>query len=358
MSYIPLRIHKNNFDFLRLIFSLFVIITHSYPLTGLPEADWLYQITNGQLSFSYLGVRGFFILSGYLIFQSQLRSKGILDYFWKRGLRLFPGLAVALFMTIVIAYFVYEGGGFQSFISNKNVWTYLPYNLRLIWPQLGINGVFEHNPFPSVINGSIWTIQYEFLCYVLIAIFFFIKRKQIIWIGGIFVFFFICRVFFFESLADYRFIMISGDIIEFSVFFFSGSLLAAIKIENFKNQRILAIVSTIILIFSLYFNFFIISRLIFLPIVIIITGLSATPVLKDIGKKIGDLSYGIYIYAFPVQQTLVYFFNMNHISLMLCSTIITLGFGFASWHLIEKRALKFKNKLSGPVKSTNKSFSE
>jgi hypothetical protein len=53
--------HSNNFDFSRLLFSFFMVITHSYPLSGEKEYDTLCQLTEGQMSFSYLGVRGFFI---------------------------------------------------------------------------------------------------------------------------------------------------------------------------------------------------------------------------------------------------------------------------------------------------------
>ena len=100
---------KNNFDFLRLIFASFVIITHSYPLSGIKECDFICQLTFGQVSFSYVGVKGFFVISGYLIFQSLQRSENIFDYFWKRLLRLFPALIVVLFLTVILTLFVYYG---------------------------------------------------------------------------------------------------------------------------------------------------------------------------------------------------------------------------------------------------------
>ena len=80
--------NNNNFDFLRLLFATFVIITHSYPLTGAPEIDWLNQLTEKQLTFSYIGVRGFFIISGYLIFESLIRSETLASYAKKRHLSL------------------------------------------------------------------------------------------------------------------------------------------------------------------------------------------------------------------------------------------------------------------------------
>jgi peptidoglycan/LPS O-acetylase OafA/YrhL len=120
---------KNNFDFLRLLFASFVIITHSYPLCGIFECDWLCQITNGQVLFSYIGVKGFFVISGYLVFQSLQRSNNILDYYWKRCLRLFPALFVVLFLTVVLSPFVYESD--IPFFHNKSLLTYLPNNLSI-----------------------------------------------------------------------------------------------------------------------------------------------------------------------------------------------------------------------------------
>ena len=99
---------KNNFHFLRLLFAFFVVITHSYAITGIKENDILAQITNSQTTFSYIGVRGFFIISGFLIFQSLKRSENLLNYYWKRILRLFPALIVVLLLTIIIGVFITE----------------------------------------------------------------------------------------------------------------------------------------------------------------------------------------------------------------------------------------------------------
>jgi peptidoglycan/LPS O-acetylase OafA/YrhL len=333
--------HKNNFDFLRLAFALFVIITHSYPLTGLPEADWLYQISNGQVSFSYLGVKGFFILSGYLIFQSRERSKGFIDYFWKRFVRLFPALIVVLVLTVLLGPFVYEGS-IGSYLANRTVWTYIPNNLTLFRMQPGITGIFENNPYPSVINGSLWTIAYEFFCYCLIATLFFFKRKNTLAVTFYFLIFFFLKLFFYDTLSHYKFLLFAHHICELGTFFFGGALLAAVKIENSKHKNLIFSASLIILIASFFFNLFPMVHLVLLSPVVIIFGLSSTPYLTAIGKTIGDMSYGIYIYAFPVQQTLVYYFHMDYLNLMLYSTIITVILGYLSWHLIEKRALKLK----------------
>src|SRR5579883_434314 len=94
---------KNNFDFLRLVFALFVLITHSYAISGFNEnLDPLRQLTNNQISFSTLGVKGFFVISGFLVFKSLQRSKNWFDYIIKRILRIFPALIAVLTTCFIV----------------------------------------------------------------------------------------------------------------------------------------------------------------------------------------------------------------------------------------------------------------
>ena len=84
-------------------------------------------------------------------------------------------------------------------------------------------------------------------------------------------------------------------------------------------------------------------QFVFTPFVVIGFGIRSTAYLRDVGQKIGDISYGIYIYGFLVQQTLMHFFVFDYITLFCTTVPITMALGYASWHLIEKRALKLKN---------------
>ncbi len=334
--------HKNNFDFLRLIFALCVIITHSYTLTGAAETDWLHTLTNGQVFFSYIGVRGFFIISGYLIYQSLLRSKSLYVFYWHRILRIFPGLIVVLLLTIILGVFVYTGD-FHSYITNKSVWTYFPNNIKLFRLQGTIQGIFENNPYKDDINGSIWTLGYEFICYVLLSLLFFIKRGHLIILSAVCAFFYISNIFFFDTFSKISFIIYAKDLIDFGTFFFAGALLACLKIEKNKYRNILMYSSFVTLLISLQLGFFIEIHLLAMPVAILLFGVSATKYISGISKKIGDMSYGIYIYAFAIQQTLVHFFHFEQFALTIYASLISIVFGYLSWHLIEKQALKCKN---------------
>src|SRR4029450_12086584 len=84
----------NNFDFMRMALATTVIFSHSYDMLG--RTNPFKRATGGQTELASVAVDVFFVLSGYLITQSFCSSHTVLDYFWKRILRLFPAFVVAL----------------------------------------------------------------------------------------------------------------------------------------------------------------------------------------------------------------------------------------------------------------------
>jgi peptidoglycan/LPS O-acetylase OafA/YrhL len=335
---------ENNFDFLRLLFATFVIITHSYTLSGINDCDWLCQLTNGQLYFSYIGVRGFFIISGFLVFQSLERSKNIVDYFWKRCLRIFPALAVVLVLTIILAPIVYENKA-VPYLESRSVWMYVPNNLSLYNIQYGIKGVFEKNPHPSSVNGSLWTIAYEFIMYILLSFLIFFRRSVVLTRILLAISFglLVCgNIFLPAEVANYDYYINSKILMEVGAYFLAGSVLASLNVEQFKYFKAAAVIAFSLIIISVILKFFYAIKFIAFPLVVLFAGTRSTKGINNSGKKIGDLSYGVYIYAFPVQQTLFYFFKLNYLSLMLVSIPISFALAYLSWHLIESKALKLK----------------
>ncbi|SMO65111.1 Peptidoglycan/LPS O-acetylase OafA/YrhL, contains acyltransferase and SGNH-hydrolase domains [Chryseobacterium rhizoplanae] len=335
---------SNNFDFLRLVFASLVIITHSYALSGATQGDPLSQLTNSQMEFSYLGVHGFFIISGYLIFKSLLRCKGLLDYYWKRLLRLFPALIVVLLITVLLAPAVYESS--VPYLQNKSVYTYIPQNLTLFFRQKGIDGVFENNPYKHSINGSLWTICYEFSMYVMVSLLFFIRKKAFIktvvillfvssYVLSIYYPYFLYGLFHKLALGTNHFYNL--------MCFFAGGMVLTYLNASKRTENILIITSFIILIISLYLNVFKYTCYITLPLLVILIGERSTRYLNKVGEVIGDTSYGIYIYSFPIQQALMYFFKFDTVMLFIFSLPLSILLGYISWHLIEKKALGYKD---------------
>lgn len=340
--------HKNNFDFLRLLFAILVVIHHCYPIAGVSEQDPLYYYSNHSLSFSYLGVRGFFVISGYLIFQSLFRSKNILDYLVKRMLRIYPALIVVLILSVFFCSFVYEGTWF-SYFKNKSMWTYIPINLSLIKLQYAIKGVFENNPLKGAINGSLWTIIYEISMYLFIIPFLLIKnlsQKNKTYILLIVLIVLYIARFSFTKYSHLHIGALSfGQWIHFSILFMSGAFLSVVNIEKFKYRYWLLVICTILFFVTISQPYFDTLQYIIMPLMVIIIGAASLRGINSIGEKFGDVSYGVYIYGFPIQQFLMYYFSLSIAGLLLLSIPLSIFFGWLSWHLIEKNTLANKKKV-------------
>ncbi|MGR3855003.1 acyltransferase family protein [Chryseobacterium indologenes] len=332
---------SNNFDFLRLLFSSLVIVSHSYPLTGKPEI--LAELTNKQLSLGSLSVDCFFIMSGYLIMISLQRSISVREYMWKRLLRLYPAYIVLLLLTILFLPFIYTG---KNIFSEKTFWSYIPNSLTLYKIQYEVNGIFEHNPYPRAINGSLWSLPYEFTMYIaLLFLFPFRKYKYLIIIlGSIFLISFyltITESHFLERILQ-KIYLLPTEFYRLCNYFIAGSLLVFINLKKINMLKIRWLLF-LTLLASLYFGYYQYVSPVILPLLILLIGISKSPYVRNIGSKIGDISYGVYIYAFLIQQTLMYYFGLGTIKLMVTSIIITYIFAYGSWHLIEKKMLMYKN---------------
>lgn len=329
-----------------------MIVTHSYPLSGTQECDWLCQVSKGQYTFSWIAVRGFFVISGYLIFQSMERSSDLADFYWKRILRLFPALAVVLILTVILGPFVYEND--TPYLLNKQVRTYIPNNLRLYRIQYGIPGIFDQNPHKSAINGSLWTIPFEFTMYIAVSLLFFVRSKRVTVILVLAVIYLLLArldVLHFAEIQKWKYFILDWYLIELGVYFAAGSLLAAARMGTISPRHliIVLILSLGVFVFATGQPVFSFASVALLPVIVLSMGLLPVYGISSITKRIGDLSYGIYIYGFPVQQTLMYYFGMDHISLIFTSLIISAILAYLSWHLVEAPALKLKNLKPLPV---------
>ncbi|WP_162426442.1 acyltransferase family protein [Pontibacter pudoricolor] len=361
--------HQNNFDFLRLLFALFVIITHSYTLTGIHYNDGLYQLTNNQITFSRVGLYGFFTISGYLILQSLNNSNTISEYYIKRVLRIFPGLLVVLLVTsICFSVLSHRYSIIGYFTLTSEPYTYVLTNFLPFGPFQGtILDTIENNPYSAYINGSIWTLQYEFLFYIVLSSLFFIKEKKLL-IKSLLTISFICLyVLRFHEIAFIYDLVFSPlglerstlgsasqqtdfgmtgfrpfAVIDFGLYFNAGALLSAFNFSSIRYMPIVASLASLVMIITIALNTYIEFEVFLFPIIILTIGLTNTKWIGGLNNKIGDLSYGVYIYGFLIQQVLMHFFLLDHLLLTILTIPIALIAGFISWNLIEKKAINLK----------------
>jgi peptidoglycan/LPS O-acetylase OafA/YrhL len=339
----------NNFDFLRVLFAMSVIISHSYPLYGLPDTDWL-SATTRTVSFSNLGLGGFFCISGFLVFQSAQRSPGYGNFIWKRILRIFPGLIVCVLLIALVLGAIVAGS--MAYYRDSSVYTYIVKNIGLYQLQFCIEGVFEKNPYSCSINGSLWTLCYEFSFYLLFFVFF-IKRNINKYISWLLLPLFLLLMYARWKKPGWDYWiphtgMQAGQLVHFGLWFVAGMLLAVTAHSWMRHRAALAACS-----FALMLGIFTtkmpgLALYIIWPVFVLSFGSCKAPLISRL-DKIGDPSYGTYIYGFVVQQTLIYYLypGLGFFAFMGLSLLLALVVGYLSWYGIEKKALRWKKK-AGP----------
>jgi peptidoglycan/LPS O-acetylase OafA/YrhL len=342
MVQLPPR-QANNFDLLRILFAWFVIISHSYVLNGLGATDPLFQATNQTFLFSFIGVKGFFIISGYLIFKSMMVSRSIPEYLVKRVLRIFPALAVVLLITLAAIYFIYPNN-LVPFFKNKEILAYFLGNLILFKPHFFISGIFN-GQYSAAVNGSLWTIEYEFFFYVLILLFFYVRANKNllkILLGLTVTAFLIVRFFFYNWTLQTHFFIPLESLFDLGPYFLMGSLLSLFDLEKLPAKNGIALFLLSVLILGTYIQVGHTVVYFTLPFLVIYVGKKTSGLAAWVHTKLGDPSYGIYLYAFPLQQILIYFYKPSTFWLFVMSSIGAFVFGYFSWMLIEKKALALK----------------
>jgi peptidoglycan/LPS O-acetylase OafA/YrhL len=333
----------NNFDLLRILFAWFVIVSHSYVLNGDGATDPLFEMTQQTFLFSFIGVKGFFIISGYLIFKSMVVSNSIFEYLVKRGLRIFPALAVVLLVTLAAVYFIYPTN-LPPFFFNKEVYAYFLGNVILFKPHFFISGIFSGLP-SAAINGSLWTIEYEFFFYLFILLFFFIrsqKKQLIIALSVVVVLFLVVRLAFYDWTVQTHFFIPLEPLFDLGPYFLMGSLLSCFDFDTMPAKNAIAAFLSMALVASVYFKVGHTVVYFTLPFIVIYVGKQTSKLATWVHSSMGDPSYGIYLYAFPLQQLLIYWYRPSTLVLFIASTIGAFVFGYLSWILIEKKALALK----------------
>lgn len=338
----------NNFHLLRLLAAIGVIVSHSYTLTGLPEKDWMWRITGKNFSFSYIALSAFFIISGYLITQSahpdkRMTAKRALIFLWKRFLRIFPAIILAVLLSVFVLGPWLTSYTSEEYWADSATWQYLK-TMTLYLVQFDLPGVFKENPYPNAVNGSIWTLSYEFTLYLgvlLLALFGLLRFR--------FLMLFLYLIAFWKiatlppTTPSLPLPWVNMDLYifaRFALYFMGGTILFLFK-DKIPRKLWLFVPVLAAIAIGWYQGYARPATYLFLPYVIIY--LAYIPGRINRFAKYGDYSYGMYLYAFPIQQTLAHFYGKLPVHYMIpLSVAITFLLAFVSWKLVEQRALKLK----------------
>jgi peptidoglycan/LPS O-acetylase OafA/YrhL len=323
---------QNNFDFLRLLAAFFVILTHSYSLLDLGP-DLLQRLIG--IPFSTLGLWIFFTTSGYLVTASACKQSNW-RYWYKRALRILPAFYVCIMLMIIMGALI-TGTPLIKYFLNDHAWTYLK-NLTIFNLQYELPGVFLNNSFARAVNGSIWTIPYEVLLYALPPLFLLTVRFLKIILPALIIALLLTTGIWAPLLTSRSFLGLNLYMFaSLGWYFFAGLLLYLYKDKINVDNEIAgwSLLSWIILKFST------LASAIAVPILII--WIAHKSIKGRFIQLPVDLSYGLYLYAFPVSQLLIASsIPLTPVKLLTFTLIFTIPFALLSWFFVEKPFLKLK----------------
>ena len=347
----------NSLNLVRHILASIVVYSHAFEVGayGLDPLKALTGFTSGDICVAF-----FFAISGYLVCRSWFRNPSVKIYLWHRGLRIFPAFWVCLLLTSFVLFplwIMISGEDFGG-LELREAWSYLFSNFLLRIRQSAIGDMFATNPVQGVVNGSLWSLFPEFLCYLLVLFVarlgFFRRDKRDIGLFSALAFLlslaFAATPFVLTSVSRaglYPPLFYIGKLVFVSSFFVCGILLFLLS-DKVRVSYVGLFFALTAFVGSLICGFK--PAIILLPFLAPYIAISSSLLFPFQGVKLhGDFSYGIYIYHFPAQQILYasgFLSGLNVVGFALFSWFLTLPLAALSWLFVEKVALKQKNFLS------------
>lgn len=338
---------QNGFGALRLLFASLVIASHTPQMFDGDYSREPMKMLFGTISLGELAVSGFFLISGYLITASFMSDPK--SYFVKRVLRIYPAF-IACFLACVLI--VAPLGGANLAAMGAKDWAKEAVYLLMLKPPFA-PGVFEGLGHPAL-NGSMWTISYEFRCYILAALLGIVglyRRRSLYLVLTVLV-----------VMANFLFLTPAGEAIErvmrplnavlgdpsdavrLTAAFMVG---ACLKLYPQKYRAPIAAVAAVALIGGLFVPA-LASVAVFTVGAYLLFWVAfevAWRPLRTLNAK-DDISYGLYLYAWPIGMLLLWYArDMNLFAHGVLTLAGSVTLGYLSWHLLEKRCMALKSRI-------------
>lgn len=322
--------HANNFDFIRLAAAFSVLVSHQFAFAGKPEPSPVPFHSLGGLA-----VLAFFTISGFLVTQSWDRDRHALRFAARRILRIWPGWIVVTIFTGLILGPLITTLSLPAYFGSTRTWEYL--GQLVLMTKYTLPGVFTTNSVPEVVNGSLWTLPIEVQMYAFLLVAGVTSLLKWRWPALASLVIFAFYLFVLKDVEHHH-----KFTKEFGLFFLAGSCCYLFRdcwqgrIFHFLAPLLVAAIILWLCGYK-YAALFAIG-----PLGLLAFGLAKWPAISRTGRY-GDLSYGVYIYAGPVQQTIIWASD-NSFSVFAggaLATGMTLVLAFLSWHLIEKPSMDF-----------------
>lgn len=340
MAELPIKVtDRNSFDVLRYFFAFSLILVHFCTITDTPQ---FWFISGGTR------VKAFFIITGFLVLYSGQHSD-LKTYAKKRAARILPAYVSCILLCFVLG-IIFTDLSLGDFFCSLQPWKYLVSNLlflNFLEPELP--GVFQDNPATQM-NGSLWSMKVEVVFYIVLPVFLWLikrfRKEAILVLCYLFSIAYgvVCDVMY-ERTGNNIFFLLKHQFMGQMIFFLGGSIILLYFDKLNRYYKYLFPLAAVLYLLSngnevLYY---------LEPItfgIVIITIAYHTPHLRFLHGKT-NISYGMYLYHFPVIQVLIYY-GMHQYNIYLTFVIalaVTLLLSALSWKFIEKPFLdKVKKK--------------
>ncbi len=331
----------DSFTLVRLVLALAVVVSHAFSVgTGRHTEEPLYALTGYTLGEH--GVNGFFAVSGFLVAMSWDRRGGAIPFALARILRVFPGLIVAVLVTALALGVAMTSLPKGQYLTDLRVWQMIWATLTTFKSATVLPGLFEGNPLRWPIS-TVWTLRYELLCYAGLLAYGMLGgfRRPVLALAG-------------AGLAALALLVLGllGPIpkgqetaLRLPLIFASGALLYLyrdrVRLDLGLAAGVLAALPLAALLLpALYTPLLFIGTAYLIVFIAIAPGLSHPRL-----EPPGDISYGVYLYGWPVQQALQALFpGVAGWTMLGPALIITCAVATLSWLMVEKPALRLKSR--------------
>lgn len=337
-----LSAEENSFNLVRLAAALAVIVSHSALLLAGPEYVELLGAST-PFTLGQHAVNAFFVISGLTLSHSLARNPDLVHYAWARCLRIFPALLAYGLLFALVAAPLLTTLQARDYFTDAHTWLYPAAVLIQFARATPPHGIFSSLPIADAVNNPLWTIKYELVAYVGLALLFglgLFRRTSVLLLS---------------LLAAAAIFLLAGELLRearenaptYQFGRYGFCFLLGVVAHHFRQTLSLSpwlMVPTAGLVVLLRGTAFEPAAYVVLTAhLVLVAGSFNFGLLTAVTRK-SDLSYGTYIYGWPVQQSLIALIpGIGVTALVLLSFVIVPAFALLSWNLVERPALRLKH---------------
>ena len=341
--------HDNNLNLLRVLAALLVLVSHSVTVaTGRGNLEPGRSLLG--LSLGDIAVDIFFVVSGFLVTGSLVRSNSLSKYVAARALRILPGLWVALLVTVLIVSIGFSALPAGQALTDPMTWHYLARNALVVTgADFDLPGAFPGNPFPRNVNASLWTLPLEVWMYIILAFEWWAAGRLARRLGpaGLTRLLLATAVLLLVAALGLALAGHPSNSTRHAAVFFSAAWMYAVR-ERIPLRLPAAAAAAAIVAGATFISHgaFEIAYRLLLPYIVLYVAYVPAGFIRRY-NRVGDFSYGVYIYAFPFQQvTAALFPGIDAWNLFFVAAGMTIVAAILSWYLVESRALELRARLT------------